>query len=82
VAGPSNRNENTEDPHRVLAMHTPIVLPGMTPSTREDCFSFYDKELVHLRCSTLKCAMGVDWHSLAIKLPQICPMDLTGKLRL
>lgn len=29
MAGPSNRNENTEEPNRVLAMHTPIVLVGM-----------------------------------------------------
>lgn len=43
-------------------------------------FSFVDNQLMHLRRNALEHGMGVDWHGLAMKLPQNYPTRLARKL--
>lgn len=44
-------------------------------------FPFFYRALVHLRRSTLERVLGVDWHGLAMELPQNYPKDFVRNLR-
>jgi hypothetical protein len=44
-------------------------------------FHLFCRGLAHLRRSTLERVLGVDWHGLAMELPQIYPKKFAGNLR-
>lgn len=48
----------------------------MRHSGKMHAFPLFYSGLVHLRCSTLERDLGVDWHGLAMKLPQNYPKIL------